>query len=98
MVHKTDFGDIPTHLLPDGPETRLGESFAVKVGEGESIPNPASTKRLLHGPSFLICSGYHFYEYNLNDEDPWADPKVAEDWKVDYCRENVPVLDLKENA
>lgn len=48
----------PTHQLPPFDHKTIG----VIVAKGQSIPSPASTKRLLYGPSFLAISGGHVFE------------------------------------
>lgn len=85
MTYKTQHGEVPTHVWP-GRETmdRLreeGKNYALFfLEEGQSIPQPGSTKHLWRGPGVYIAPtdpmGSLFHEFDVPPM-KWGDERCG---------------------
>lgn len=103
MTYQTQYGDVPTHTMPDTYGDQRAK-FIVRVEQGESIPRPGSTKHLLRGPKMVLTQGWESIWYDLPEEGQEhqhirdTEPNgFRDDEHFELFVETTPVLDLVEN-
>lgn len=106
MTYKTQFGDVPTHRLPEADGGPDAQRYIVRIEEGQSVPRWGSTKHLQHGPLMYLRQGFEVTSFDL-PETGKEHEAIRESLPTDAFRDDehfasfseaTPVLDLVDNT